>query len=187
MYRSLYEPVIAALQKTRKEAAAEGAEEKKRKRALRLVSYDHLALVNTAAYEDVGGWDTLIPYCMTECDMHARLARRGWGIGDAKAGMITAVVSALEDLSALYRVEGVPVGWVYSNPLPPKNEEEKKKGAKVEMGETERDDAPAGDGEKKDDPNPAKCNALRAMADQMFRMFPESVIFVPVSCVLTKY
>jgi hypothetical protein len=172
---------MAALQKTRAEAVAEGAEEKKRKWALRFFSYDHLTLVNPAAYEDVGGWDTLIPYYMTDCDMHARLAMRGWGIEDAKAGIITDVASALEDLSALYRVEGVPVGWVDPNPPPPKNEEEEKKKGEKEKGEKlRRDDAPAGDGEEKEDPNLAKWNALRAMADQMFRTSPDSVILVSV-------
>ena len=32
-------------------------------------AYDRLALVRTQAFVDVGGWDTMIPFYMTDCDM----------------------------------------------------------------------------------------------------------------------
>jgi hypothetical protein len=120
-----------------------------------------LTLVNPAAYEDVGGWDTMIPYYMTDCDMHARLTMRGWGIEDAQAGIITDVASTLEDLSALYRVEGAPVGFVDPNPPPPKKEEGDKGGKP-------KRDTPAEDGERNDDPNLAKWDALKETAQQMY-------------------
>ncbi|KAK3299600.1 uncharacterized protein B0H64DRAFT_102593 [Chaetomium fimeti] len=161
-YGSLYELALAALQDAREGAEAEGAEERKRKWGLRFFSYDHLTLVNPAAYEDVGGWDTMIPYYLTDCDMLGRLTMRGWGIEDVSVGIITDVASTLEDLSALYRVEGVPVGFVDPNPPPPKKEEGDKKGGKPKR------DAPTEDGEKNDDPNLAKWDALRETAAQMY-------------------
>lgn len=173
-YRSLYELALAALRTAREEAAAEGADERKRKWALRFFSYDHLTLVNPAAYEDVGGWDTMIPYYMTDCDMHARLAMRGWGIEDAKAGVITDVASTLEDLSALYRVEGASVGFVDPNPPPPppkKGEGEGKAGEKGKGEKLKRDGLPVEDGGEEDDLNLAKWHALRETAHRMFGMF----------------
>ncbi len=110
-YKTIYELGLTALQRAReKEARGEG------KWGIRFFAYDHLALVNPAAYEDVGGWDTLIPYYLTDCDMHSRLTMRGWSMEDALAGIVTDVASALADLAALYRVEGVGVEWVDPNP-----------------------------------------------------------------------
>ncbi|KAH6616170.1 hypothetical protein B0J18DRAFT_297842 [Chaetomium sp. MPI-SDFR-AT-0129] len=143
-YKSLYELALTALQTT---------QEKGHKWGLRFFSYDHLTLVNPKAYEDVGGWDTLIPYYMTDCDMHSRLTMRGWTIEDAKAGIITDVASALGDLSALYRVDGVEPKFVDPNPPPPKEEGGKSKQR------VKRDE----------DPNLAKWNALRKTADRMFQ------------------
>jgi len=114
-YKSLYALCLTAL----RDARASG-----KKWATRFFAYDHLALVNPAAFEDVGGWDTLIPYYLTDCDMHSRLTMKGWGMEDAKAGIITDVASALGDLRVLYRVEGVEAGWVDPNPPPAKTEEE---------------------------------------------------------------
>ncbi len=37
--------------------------------AMRFFSYDRLALVNVASFVEVGGWDTLIPFYATDCDM----------------------------------------------------------------------------------------------------------------------
>ena len=122
-YKTIYELGLAALQRAReKEARGEG------KWGIRFFAYDHLALVNPAAYEDVGGWDTLIPYYLTDCDMHSRLMMRGWSMEDALAGIVTDVASALGDLAALYRVEGVGVDWVDPNPPAAKGEDEEGKG-----------------------------------------------------------
>jgi hypothetical protein len=43
-------------------------------------------------------------------DMQLALTMRGWGIEDADPGIITDMALALEDLSALYRVEGGSTG-----------------------------------------------------------------------------
>ena len=109
-YKTLYELCLAQMS-----AAARSGE----RWAARLFAYDHLTLVNRAAYEDVGGWDALIPYYMTDCDMHGRLAMRGWTLRDARAGIVSDVGSAMGDLRALYRDPGVDVRYVDPNPPVP--------------------------------------------------------------------
>ncbi|KAK3346527.1 hypothetical protein B0T25DRAFT_461677 [Lasiosphaeria hispida] len=109
-YKSLYTLALQALRDARKNDPHWG---------VRFFAYDHLALVNPVAYEDVGGWDTLIPYYITDCDMHSRLTMRNWSMVDAKAGIITDVSVSLNDLSALYRVDGVETSYRDPNPPPP--------------------------------------------------------------------
>ena len=89
--------------------------------ATRFFSYDHLTAVNPLAYEDVGGWDTLIPYYITDCDMHSRLAMRNWTMLDAHAGIITDVNTSLEDLGALYRIDGIDAQFLDPNPPRPES------------------------------------------------------------------
>ncbi|KAK3955241.1 hypothetical protein QBC32DRAFT_367995 [Pseudoneurospora amorphoporcata] len=111
-YKSLYAMALTTLKDAR---------ENDPKWAVRFFAYDHLALVNPEAYEDVGGWDTLIPYYVTDCDMHSRLTMRGWSMKDARwAGAIWDVSVALDDLSVLYRVDGVTPSFTDPNPPPPK-------------------------------------------------------------------
>lgn len=71
--------------------------------AARFFAYDHLALVQTKAYEEVGGWDTSIPFYMADCDMHERLFMRGFKITDAEAGYVFDAGTGLDDLEVLYR------------------------------------------------------------------------------------
>lgn len=71
--------------------------------AIRFFAYDRLALVNTAAYTDVGGWDTMIPFYGTDCDMHERLAMAGYSMKQAFIGLIYDVGTTLPDLSIFYR------------------------------------------------------------------------------------
>ncbi|KAL3952561.1 hypothetical protein ACCO45_012504 [Purpureocillium lilacinum] len=65
-YKTVYELCLAELNATR-------YGDDKDRWADRFFAYDHLTLVNRAAYEAVGGWDTFIPYYMNDCDMHSRL------------------------------------------------------------------------------------------------------------------
>lgn len=74
--------------------------------ATRWFAYDTLALVRTQAFVDVGGWDTAIPFYMTDCDMHERLWMRDFKIENAHAGKIWDVASALENLEVLYHRGG---------------------------------------------------------------------------------
>ena len=70
---------------------------------LQFFAYDRLALVNRTAYEEVGGWDTMIPFYMTDCDMHERLTMAELRQDDTRVGLIYDVGDSLPDLAALYR------------------------------------------------------------------------------------
>ncbi|KAG6990900.1 hypothetical protein G7Y79_00060g092040 [Physcia stellaris] len=70
--------------------------------ATRWFSYDRLALVRTQAFVDVGGWDTMIPFYMTDCDMHERLWMKNFTIENADAGRVWDLDTALDDLEILY-------------------------------------------------------------------------------------
>ncbi len=78
--------------------------------ATRWFAYDHLALVRTQAFVDVGGWDTMITFYLTDCDMHERLWMKGFRIEEAKAGKIWDVATALGDLEILYHRGGASIG-----------------------------------------------------------------------------
>lgn len=78
--------------------------------ATRWFAYDHLALVRTQAFVDVGGWDMMITFYLTDCDMHERLWMKGFRIEEAKAGKIWDVASAMDDLEMLYHRGGDNIG-----------------------------------------------------------------------------
>ncbi|MDI1491890.1 MAG: hypothetical protein OHK93_003101 [Ramalina farinacea] len=109
-YKSLYLRAIAALEETLDLDWGD--------LATRWFAYDRLALVKTKTFVDVGGWDTMIPFYMTDCDMHERLWMRGYRIEDAQAGRVWDVAGTLEDLGVLYLRGEVPA---------PKEEEDAKK------------------------------------------------------------
>ncbi|KAJ6436111.1 hypothetical protein O9K51_11336 [Purpureocillium lavendulum] len=92
--------------------------------AVRFFAYDHLTLVNRDAYDDVGGWDTFIPYYMTDCDMYSRLRMRNWTQRDAKAGIISDVNTILNDFRAFYRDAAIEPSFRDPNPPRPEAAEE---------------------------------------------------------------
>ncbi|KAM0794763.1 hypothetical protein BDR22DRAFT_922132 [Usnea florida] len=71
--------------------------------AVRFFSYDWLALVNVKSYVKVGGWDTMIGYYGTDCDMHGRFKLNGLETPNADAGQVFDVGRSLDDLEVLYR------------------------------------------------------------------------------------
>ncbi|PWW71609.1 hypothetical protein C7212DRAFT_360508 [Tuber magnatum] len=75
---------------------------KTEKWAIKFFAYDHLALVNVAAYMDVGGWDTHIPFYNTDCDFHARLHMKNYTTTDENVGHIFDVGGTVPDLSVFY-------------------------------------------------------------------------------------
>ena len=79
--------------------------------AMRFFSYDRLALVNVAAFREIGGWDTQIPFYMGDCDMHARLEMANFNIEERPSGgVVYDVASSLDDLIVLYRKKSGPSG-----------------------------------------------------------------------------
>jgi hypothetical protein len=86
---------------------------------LRFFAYDHLTLQNPRALEDIGGWDTLIPYYITDCDTYTRLHMKKWSQNDANCGIITDTSVSLDNLLALYRDPSITPKFTDPNPPPP--------------------------------------------------------------------
>lgn len=145
-YKTVYELCLAEMKR------AIGSDERW---ADKFFAYDHLTLVNREAYEEVGGWDTFIPYYITDCDMHSRLLMHNWTQRDAKAGIITDVSTALDDLLALYRDPSLRPS--FTDPNPPEPDADK-------SGRKKRDDNPRDD----EAPELAYWRALQKTADQMW-------------------
>ncbi|CAD6457484.1 f91c4a36-3e78-4daa-8087-3c85bfeeae8c-CDS [Sclerotinia trifoliorum] len=87
---------------------------------MRFFAFDYLALVNRAAFESVGGFDTTIPFYHTDCDMYARLLMAGYGVNEPRhlmttfgndfagtdkfgSGIIYDIAHSIDDLIVLYR------------------------------------------------------------------------------------
>ncbi|KAI1471793.1 uncharacterized protein F4812DRAFT_449682 [Daldinia caldariorum] len=109
-YKSLYTLCLEELNRTMETDERWG---------LRFFAYDHLTLQNPKAIEDIGGWDTLIPYYMTDCDTYTRLYMRNWTQKDANCGVITDTSVTLNDLLALYRDPSITPDFRDPNPPPP--------------------------------------------------------------------
>lgn len=93
-YLSIYSRAVNALRKT--------TEPDYGPLATLWFAYDKLALVRTKAFLEVGGWDTTIPFYMTDCDMHERLFMREYKIEEVAVGKIWDVSTSLDDLATLY-------------------------------------------------------------------------------------
>ncbi|KAI0401809.1 hypothetical protein F4802DRAFT_578510 [Xylaria palmicola] len=134
-YRTIYENCLRELNHTL---------ENEKRWAFRWFQYDHLTLVNRAALDAVGGWDSLMPYYGSDCDMNARLEMDGWTMRHRRVGIINDVSAVLEDLAALYRVPDVVPAFVDPNPIP---EEDLEKVEQPQEDEKPENDEPAKDDE----------------------------------------
>jgi hypothetical protein len=108
-YKSIYKLAVDAMRNATSDAPDINSDEPEKPWAIRFFGYDRLALVNRAAFEAVGGWDTLIPYYLTDCDMHDRLKMNGYEYNwpeDVHAGYVFDTGTSLDDLLVLYRLEG---------------------------------------------------------------------------------
>ncbi|GAW21598.1 hypothetical protein ANO14919_111210 [Xylariales sp. No.14919] len=108
-YRTIYENCLRELNHTL---------ENEKRWAFRWFQYDHLTLVNRAALDAVGGWDGLMPYYGSDCDMNARLEMDGWSMRHRRVGIINDVSTVMEDLAALYRDPTVVPRFADPNPIP---------------------------------------------------------------------
>ncbi|XDG07298.1 hypothetical protein ABKA04_006913 [Annulohypoxylon sp. FPYF3050] len=107
-YRTIYENCLRELNRTL---------ESEERWAFRWFQYDHLTLVNRAALDAVGGWDSLMPYYGSDCDMNARLEMDGWTMRHRRVGIINDVSTVLEDLAVLYRDPNVTPKFIDPNPV----------------------------------------------------------------------
>lgn len=163
-YKTIYELCVSTLAEARKK---EDGIDGRPRWGLRFFAYDHLALVNPAAYEDIGGWDTLIPYYITDCDMHSRVRMANWSIEDGRAGIVADVSVVLDDLAVLYRIPGIHPSFTDPNPPPPKEGDGKDKRMSkrddVEKANTKSDEK----GDANDDENLDAWRALLREAEAM--------------------
>jgi len=109
-YESLYMNAVGYLRE-----ALNGTDDAARW-ALRFFHYDHLALVNVEAFMEIGAWDTMIPFYMTDCDMHARLSMAKFDIKEVEAGIIFDVAASLDDLVVLYRKADTNITASFTDP-----------------------------------------------------------------------
>jgi hypothetical protein len=104
-FKSIYKLAVDALRNATSSEPDPNSSDPKKPWAVRFFAYDRLALVNVAAFEAVGGWDTAIPFYFADCDMHDRLKMYGFEYNgpDVNVGNITDVGNSLDDLLVLYR------------------------------------------------------------------------------------
>ncbi|KAI9673210.1 MAG: hypothetical protein M1817_003073 [Caeruleum heppii] len=102
-FRSLYDGAVHHLQEALEPSFADDG-----RWGIRFFAYDRLALVNVAAFVEIGGWDTMIPFYKTDCDMHERLTMAGFKQDDPKIGLIYDLGTSLDDLEVLYRRRSAP-------------------------------------------------------------------------------
>ncbi len=107
-YKSMYMRAVDVLRETLAPGYAHDRQGREGRWAIRFFNFDWLALVNTAAYAEVGGFDTRIGFYNTDCDMYNRLDWAGFKKGDANVGAIYDVGKSLSDLEILYRLKPEP-------------------------------------------------------------------------------
>ncbi|TRX90138.1 hypothetical protein FHL15_009057 [Xylaria flabelliformis] len=133
-YRTIYENCLRELNHTL---------ENEKRWAFRWFQYDHLTLVNRAALDAVGGWDSLMPYYGSDCDMNARLEMDGWTMRHRRVGIINDVSTVLEDLAVLYRDPNVLPSFIDPNPIPKEElekAEQSQEDVKADEDESTQDD-----------------------------------------------
>ncbi|KAI9641631.1 hypothetical protein NHQ30_009485 [Ciborinia camelliae] len=118
--KTIYQHAVEVLRSAQSPDPDPNASDPSKPWAMRFFAFDYLTLVNRAAFESVGGFDTTIPFYHTDCDMYDRLAMAGYetneprrlmttvgenfdGLDRAGNGMIFDVANSLDDLIVLYR------------------------------------------------------------------------------------
>lgn len=96
--------------------------EREERWGFRWFQYDHLTLVNRQAMEAVGGYDTMMPYYASDCDMNGKMIMGNWTTKYRRVGIINDVSTVLNDLEALYRSPHVTPSFTDPNPLTPDDE-----------------------------------------------------------------
>ena len=102
-FKSLYMRAVDTIRETQAPGYATDDKGQEKRWGIRFFAYDWLTLVNVDAFVEVGGWDSMVSYYGTDCDMYARLAMAGLSTPIADAGQITDVGKSLDDLEVLYR------------------------------------------------------------------------------------
>lgn len=103
-YKSLYQGVVDAIRETKKPGYAEDSKGRQGRWALRFFAYDWLTMMNTAVLVELGGWDTMISYYTTDCDLYGRMRMSNLSTDAADVGNVWDMYESLPDLAVLYRV-----------------------------------------------------------------------------------
>lgn len=102
-YRSLYQGVVDAIRETKQSAQAADAKGRGGRWALRFFAYDWLTMMNTDTMVELGGWDTMISYYTTDCDMYERMRMLGFSTDTVDVCNMWDMYESVPDLQVLYR------------------------------------------------------------------------------------
>ncbi|KAJ3572377.1 hypothetical protein NPX13_g5068 [Xylaria arbuscula] len=164
-YRTIYENCLRELNQTL---------EHEKRWAFRWFQYDHLTLVNRGALDAVGGWDSLMPYYGSDCDMNARLEMDGWNMRHRRVGIINDVSTVMDDLAALYRDPEVIPNFTDPNPIP--EEELKQIEQPEEDAATNKEEPAEDDGAAKEEVKPVEQPSEKPSEET-----PEESIEIPAA------
>ncbi|KAF7865376.1 hypothetical protein EAF04_006353 [Stromatinia cepivora] len=119
-HKTIYQHAVEVLRSAQSPGPDPNASDQRKPWAMRFFAFDYLTLVNRAAFESVGGFDTTIPFYHTDCDMYARLLMAGYeaneprhlmttfgddfaGLDKIGSGIIYDIANSIDDLIVLYR------------------------------------------------------------------------------------
>ncbi|KAG8531793.1 uncharacterized protein KY384_003429 [Bacidia gigantensis] len=103
-YKSLYQLAVEKIREcTAEDYQKDPATGEKAPWAIQFFAYDWLALVNAESFAKIGGWDSMVGYYGTDCDMHGRIGMNGMTMPVADAGDVFDVDTSMDDLELLFR------------------------------------------------------------------------------------
>lgn len=103
-YKSLYEIAVDTIRESMApDFGKDEATGEQKMWAIRFFAYDWFALVNAEAFQKIGGWDSMVGYYGTDCDMHGRISMNNMVTPIADAADVWDVSDSVEDLELLYR------------------------------------------------------------------------------------
>ncbi|KAL8871163.1 MAG: hypothetical protein Q9174_002948 [Haloplaca sp. 1 TL-2023] len=102
-FKSLYMRAVDIIRETQSPDYLKNEKGEKGEWGIQFFAYDWLSMVNVETFSKLGGWDTMVGYYGTDCDMYSRLSMNNYHQPVQDAGMIYDVTTSLPDLSILYR------------------------------------------------------------------------------------
>ncbi|KAL8955845.1 MAG: hypothetical protein Q9183_006506 [Haloplaca sp. 2 TL-2023] len=102
-FKSLYMRAVDVVRETQSPDYLKNEKGEKGEWGIQFFAYDWLSMVNVKTFSDLGGWDTMVGYYGTDCDMYSRLSMNNYHQPVQDAGMIYDVTTSLPDLETLYR------------------------------------------------------------------------------------
>ena len=102
-YKSVYQGVVDAIRETNRPGYAKDSKGRDGRWALRYFAYDWLTMMNTAVMVELGGWDTMISYYTTDCDMYERMRMLDLSTETVDVGNFWDMYESLPDLAVFFR------------------------------------------------------------------------------------